>query len=166
MIYHWLLFSLTDDTFISYCGIYITPSHKQVNLTNHVARLVHINIINARVTDCDASSSPFRPAPRGRFIYMGRPLSPQSRCMHSLQSQLPRAGIWSKFWQGKPVTHENWPMNWPDFAALPAHLGWPACNRHTVACMHRFSHILRWPPEPAVWFMFESGAVTGELARI
>ena len=63
---------------------------------------------------------------------------------------------------GSPVTHENWPTNWPDFAAAPARLGWPARNRHTVACIHRFSHILRWPPEPAVWFMSESRAVANE----
>ena len=53
-------FFSTDDTFKSYCGIYITLSHKQVNLTNHVTRLVHINNINAGVTDCDALGSPFR----------------------------------------------------------------------------------------------------------
>ena len=50
---------------------------------------------------------------------------------------------------GSPVTHENWPMNWPDFAASPVHLGWPARSRLTVACMHRFSHILTlssWDP--------------------
>ena len=44
---------------------------------------------------------------------------------------------------GSTVTHENWPTNWPDFAAAPARLGWPARNRHTVPCIHRFSHILR-----------------------
>ena len=60
---------------------------------------------------------------------------------------------------GSPVTHENWPLNWPDFAASPARLCWPARSRHTVACMHRFSHILRRPCEPAVWFMSESRAV-------
>ena len=63
---------------------------------------------------------------------------------------------------GSPVTHENWPMNWPDFAASPALLGWPARNRHTAACIHRFSHILRWPPKPVVWFMSESRAVANE----
>ena len=63
---------------------------------------------------------------------------------------------------GSPVTHENWPMNWPNFAASPALLGWPARNRHTAACIHRFSHILRWPPEPVVWFMSESRAVANE----
>ena len=57
---------------------------------------------------------------------------------------------------GSPVTHENWPMNWPNFTVSPALLGWPARNRHTAACIHRFSHTLRWPPEPVVWFMFES----------
>ena len=57
-------------------------------------------------------------------------------------------------------------MNWPDFAASQARLGWPAHNRHTVACMHRSSHILRWPPEPAVWLMSELGAVAGEQAMI
>ena len=63
---------------------------------------------------------------------------------------------------GSPVTHENWPMNWPNFAAPPTLLGWPARNRHTAACIHRFSHILRWPPEPVVWFMSESRAVANE----
>ena len=63
---------------------------------------------------------------------------------------------------GSPVTHESWPMNWPNFAASPALLGWPARNRHTAACIHRFSHILRWPPEPVVWFMSESRAVANE----
>ena len=53
---------------------------------------------------------------------------------------------------GSPVTHENWPMNWPDFATSPALLGWPARNRHTAACMHRFSHILM-TTELVVWFM-------------
>ena len=66
---------------------------------------------------------------------------------------------------GSLVTYENWPMNWPDFAASPARLGWPACKRHTVACMHWFSHILRWPPEPAVWFMSELGEVASEQGR-
>ena len=63
---------------------------------------------------------------------------------------------------GSPVTHENWPMNWPNFAASPALLGWPARNRHTAACIHRSSHILRRPCEPVVWFMFESRAVANE----
>ena len=63
---------------------------------------------------------------------------------------------------GSPVTHDNWPMNWPNFAASPALLGWPARNRHTAACILRFSHILRWPPEPVVWFMSESRAVANE----
>ena len=53
-------------------------------------------------------------------------------------------------------------MNWPNFAMSPALLGWPACNRHTAACVHRFSHILRWPPEPVVWFMSESRAIANE----
>ena len=60
------------------------------------------------------------------------------------------------------MTHENWPMNWPDFATSPALLGWPARNRHTAACIHRFSHILRRPPVPVVWFMSESRAVANE----
>ena len=62
---------------------------------------------------------------------------------------------------GSPVTHENWPTNWPEFAASPTLFGWPACNcnRHTVACMHQFSYILRWSPVPVVWFMSESRAV-------
>ena len=63
---------------------------------------------------------------------------------------------------GSPVTHENLPTNWPNFAASPALLGRPARNRHTAACIHRFSHILRWPPEPVVWFMSESRAVANE----
>ena len=72
----------------------------------------------------------------------------------------------NSFWTiGSPVTHENLPINWPDFAASTARLGWPACNRHTVACIHRFSHILRLPPEPVVWFMSESGAVASYLSR-
>ena len=63
---------------------------------------------------------------------------------------------------GSPVTHENWPMNWSNFAASPALLGWPARNRHTAACIHRFSHILRRSPVPVVWFMSESRAVANE----
>ena len=63
---------------------------------------------------------------------------------------------------GSPVIHENLPTNWPNFATSPALLGWPARNRHTAACIHRFSHILRWPPEPVVWFMSESRAVANE----
>ena len=63
---------------------------------------------------------------------------------------------------GSPVTHENWPMNWPNFAASPALLGWPARNRHTAACIHRFSHLLGTPPEPVVWIMSESRAVANE----
>ena len=39
---------------------------------------------------------------------------------------------------GSPVTHVNWPMKWPDFAASPAHLGWPARSRHMHASI--FSH--------------------------
>ena len=63
---------------------------------------------------------------------------------------------------GLPVTHENWPMNWPNFAASPALLGWPARNGHTAACIRRFSHIFGRPPEPVVWFMSESRAVANE----
>ena len=63
---------------------------------------------------------------------------------------------------GSPVTHENLPTNWPNFAASPALLCWPARNRHTAACIHRFSHILGRPPEPVVWFMSESRAVANE----
>ena len=66
---------------------------------------------------------------------------------------------------GSPVTHVNWPMNWPNVAAWPALPGWPAHSRHTVACMHRFSHILGLPPEPAVWFMSEWRAVAIDQAR-
>ena len=57
-------------------------------------------------------------------------------------------------------------MNSPDFATSPACLGWSAHNRHTVACMHQFLYILRWPPVPVVWFMSESRAVAMEHARI
>ena len=53
-------------------------------------------------------------------------------------------------------------MNWPNFAASPALLGWPARNRHTAACIRRFSHIFGRPPEPVVWFMSESRAVANE----
>ena len=35
---------------------------------------------------------------------------------------------------GSYSTHENS----PDFAALPTRFGWPARNRHTVACVHQF----------------------------
>ena len=56
-------------------------------------------------------------------------------------------------------------MNWPNFATSPACLGWPAFNRHTVACKHRLTHILWWPPEPAVWFMSEWRAVAIEQAK-
>ena len=56
-------------------------------------------------------------------------------------------------------SHENSPTNWPDSAALPAGFTWPARSRHTTACMHRFSHILRPPPVPAVWVMPEWRAV-------
>ena len=62
-------------------------------------------------------------------------------------------------------TQENSPRNSPDFAASPARLSWPACSRHTAACMHRFFHILGRPGEPAVWFMSESGAVGSWQAR-
>ena len=42
---------------------------------------------------------------------------------------------------GSPVTHENWLINWPDFATSPARLGWSARNRHNGG-MHAsiFSH--------------------------
>ena len=63
---------------------------------------------------------------------------------------------------GSPVTHENWPMNWPNFAASPAFLGWPARNRHTAACIHRRSHLLRTPPVPVVWIMSEPRAVANK----
>ena len=58
----------------------------------------------------------------------------------------------------------RWPTRidlWID-PISPALLGWPARNRHTAACVHRFSHILRWPPEPVVWFMSELRAVANE----
>ena len=66
---------------------------------------------------------------------------------------------------GNFSSHATWPSNWPDFAASPGRLGWPARSRHTLACMHRFSHILRWSPVPVVWFMSEWRAVTIEPAR-
>ena len=66
---------------------------------------------------------------------------------------------------GSYTTHENSPRNSPDFASSTAYLGWPACSRHTAACMHRFFHILGRPGEPAVWFMSESGAVGSWQAR-
>ena len=64
------------------------------------------------------------------------------------------------------MTHVNSPKMGPDFAASPDRLGWPARSRRTVACMHRFSHILGWPPEPAVWLMSEWRAVAIEQARL
>ena len=66
---------------------------------------------------------------------------------------------------GSPVIQVNWPMNWFDFAVPLAHLGWSAQNRHTVACMHQFSYILRWPPEPAVCFMSELRVIKIEHAN-
>ena len=36
--------------------------------------------------------------------------------------------------------HENWPINWPDFAVSPARLGWPACSRHWQASNAAFAH--------------------------
>ena len=66
---------------------------------------------------------------------------------------------------GNNSTQENSPRNSPDFATSPARLSWPACSRHTAACMHRFFHILGRPGEPAVWFMSESGAVGSWQAR-
>ena len=66
---------------------------------------------------------------------------------------------------GNNSTQENSPRNSPDFATSPARLSWPACSRHTAACMHRFFHILWRPGEPAVWFMSESGAVGSWQAR-
>ena len=66
---------------------------------------------------------------------------------------------------GSYTTQENSPRNSPDFATSPARSSWPACSRHTAACMHRFFHILGRPGEPAVWFMSESGAVGSWQAR-
>ena len=40
---------------------------------------------------------------------------------------------------GSPVTHESWPINWPNFAASPARVGQPARSRRTHALI--FSHI-------------------------
>ena len=54
---------------------------------------------------------------------------------------------------GSYMIHENWPLNRLDFATWPTLPSWPAHSRHTVAYMHRFSHILSVSPEPAVWFM-------------
>ena len=66
---------------------------------------------------------------------------------------------------GNNSTQENSPRNSPDFAMSPARLSWPACSKHTAACMHRFFHILGRLGEPAVWFMSESGAVGSWQAR-
>ena len=66
---------------------------------------------------------------------------------------------------GSYLTHENWPLNWPNFAVWPVLPGWPAHSRHTVACMHRFSHILGLPPELTVLFMSEWRAVAIDQAR-
>ena len=42
---------------------------------------------------------------------------------------------------GSPVTHESWPMNWPNFAASPAHR--PVCTQQTHCGTYAsiFSHI-------------------------
>ena len=66
---------------------------------------------------------------------------------------------------GNNSSQENSPRNSPDFATSPARLSWPACSRHTAACMHRFFHIFGRPGEPAVWFMSESGAIGSWQAR-
>ena len=44
---------------------------------------------------------------------------------------------------GNFSSQANRPSNRPDFAASPGRLGWPAHSRPTLACTHRFSHILR-----------------------
>ena len=44
---------------------------------------------------------------------------------------------------GSYTTHENSPGNSPDFVTPASRFGWPARSRHAVACMPRFSHILR-----------------------
>ena len=66
---------------------------------------------------------------------------------------------------GNNSSQENSPRNSPDFATSLARLSWPACSRHTAACMHRFFHIFGRPGQPAVWFMSESGAVGSWQAR-
>ena len=81
--------------------------------------------------------------------------------------------LWRLVWSGFHLTLRcplgcRWPtrtLNWPDFAATPTRLRWPARSRHTVTCMHWFSHILRQSPVPVVWFMSEWRAVTIEQAR-
>ena len=50
---------------------------------------------------------------------------------------------------GSYTTHENSPGNSPDFVTPASRFGWPARSRHAVACMHRFSHILRASCVPA-----------------
>ena len=60
---------------------------------------------------------------------------------------------------GSYTTHENSPGNSPDFVTPASRFGWPARSRHAVACMHRFSHILRASCVPAVWIMPEWRAV-------
>ena len=57
----------------------------------------------------------------------------------------------------------------PDFAASPAHFGWPAgqCTQQTHCDMHASIFFLHTQmTTPAVWFMSESGAVAIEQARI
>ena len=59
---------------------------------------------------------------------------------------------------GNNSSQENSPRNSPDFATWPARLSWPACSKHTAACMHRFFHIFGRPGEPAVWLYVRVGS--------
>ena len=43
---------------------------------------------------------------------------------------------WASHHERAYLTHENRPLNWFDFAAWPALLGWLAHSKHTVAHMH------------------------------
>ena len=70
---------------------------------------------------------------------------------------------------GSPVTHENWPMNWPDFATSPARLGWPATQQtHCGIGMHAsiFSTYSDDHPSRQSGFMSEWRAIAIEHAGI
>ena len=84
----------------------------------------------------------------------------KNRCHSKQNNESYELTLWRRLGRRWPTRIDLWID--PNFAASPALLGWPARNRHTAACIHRFSHILRWPPEPVVWFMSESRAVANE----